>query len=191
MTAGLVRYQQTGDLHAVNFSCYQRRQHLANAFARALFERSLETMRLRYDFRVTAYVAMPDHVHLLLSEPRVAPLAIALQALKLSVARQSPAKPFWQKRYFDLNLWSERKIAEKRDYMHWNPVAAGLVKKAEDWPWSSCRAWSLGEVGKVEVECPATARRRGGLGMRLGADGRAVETHVSEARRGPPGSGVV
>ena len=74
MTKGLTRYQQTGDFHFVTFSCYQRQPHLSTPEARSLFEHSLETMRLRYTFYIAGYVVMPEHVHLLLSEPRNARL---------------------------------------------------------------------------------------------------------------------
>jgi putative transposase len=70
MTKGLVRYQQTGDFHFVTFSCYGRLPHLGSDPARSLFERSLEAIRARYDFAVIGYVVMPEHVHLLVSEPK-------------------------------------------------------------------------------------------------------------------------
>ena len=95
MTQGLVRYQQTGGLHFVTFSCYQRRPYLGAAEARDVFERALEAMRLRYDFFVSGYVVMPEHVHLLVSEPGKAGLAEALQAVKLSVTVKRTERPFW------------------------------------------------------------------------------------------------
>lgn len=189
MPKKLVRYQQTGDLHFVTFSCYQRLPYFASIEAKERFECSLEAMRVRYGFFVSAYVVMPEHVHLLLSEPRKANLATALQALKLSVAVQRPERPFWQKRYHDFNVWSERKVVEKRRYIHRNPVARGLVKEPDEWKWSSFRHWWTGKVGTVEIESHWTARRRGGLGERLAPDGRILQTHVSEARRGAPDCG--
>ena len=60
MPTALVRYQQTGDLHFVTFSCYHRLAHLRSVPARELFERSLETIRLRYCLFVTGYVVMPE-----------------------------------------------------------------------------------------------------------------------------------
>jgi putative transposase len=60
-------------------------------------------MRVRYDFFVSGYVVMPEHVHLLVSEPREVILAKAIQALKLSVAVQRQERPFWQARYYDFN----------------------------------------------------------------------------------------
>jgi putative transposase len=84
MTKGLVRYQQSGCFHFVTFSCYHRLPYLNASTARNLFERSFESMRLRYDFVVCGYVLMPEHVHFLVSEPKKAILSKAIQALKLS-----------------------------------------------------------------------------------------------------------
>jgi putative transposase len=70
MAGKLVRYQQTGDFHFVTFSCYRRQPLLSTAPVRELFEQSLETMRKRYGFFVSGCVVMPEHVHILLSEPK-------------------------------------------------------------------------------------------------------------------------
>ena len=45
--------------------------------------------------------------------------------------------PFWQRRFYDFNVWSWRKKNEKLNYMHFNPVKRGLVKHPKDWEWSS------------------------------------------------------
>src|ERR1035437_3382116 len=67
---GLIRYQRAGDFHFVTFSCSRRLAFLGTPAARSLFERSLEAMRARYEFFIAGYVVMPEHVHLLVSEPR-------------------------------------------------------------------------------------------------------------------------
>jgi putative transposase len=151
VTQGLVRYQQTGDLHFVTFSCYRRRAYLGSAEARDVFVRALEAMRVRYDFEVRGYVVMPEHVHLLVSEPREALLSKALQALKLSVAVKREERPLWQARYYDFNVFSEAKRVEKLNYMHQNPVTRGLVAFAENWEWSSARWYLCGEAGAVVI----------------------------------------
>jgi putative transposase len=69
MPLGLKRYQTFGHDHAINFSCYQHLPYLNSSESRDLFERSLEQTRRKYKFELYAYVVMPDHVHLLLSEP--------------------------------------------------------------------------------------------------------------------------
>ena len=185
MPKGLIRYQQTGDFHFVTFSCYHRLPYLGTPSARNLFERSLEAMRVRYEFFIAGYVVMPEHVHLLVSEPRSALLAKALQALKLSVAVQSRERPFWQHRYFDFNVHSHAKHIEKLRYIHRNPVSRGLVSEAEQWPWSSFRHHASGELGAVEIESHWTARRRGGLPASPSTI-HTNKTHISQSRCGAP-----
>src|SRR5580658_3104802 len=161
MTRGLIRYHQAGCFHFVTFSCYHRLAYLGTGTARSLFERSLEAMRLRYDFVVCGYVVMPEHVHLLVSEPKKALLSKAIQALKLSVSVQSRQRPFWQARYYDFNVHNEAKCVEKLRYMHRNPVKRGLVEKPEQWRWSSFMHYATGAEGTVEIESRWTVSRRG------------------------------
>jgi putative transposase len=161
MPKGLVRYQQAGCFHFLTFSCYRRLPHLGTVAPRELFERSLEVMRIRYDFVVCGYVVMPEHVHLLVSEPKKALLSKVIQALKLSVSVQSKERPFWQPRYYDFNVHNEKKRVEKLKYMHRNPVVRGLVEKPEQWTWSSFRHYATGIEGIVEIESFWTGWRRG------------------------------
>jgi putative transposase len=151
MTYNLVCYQRTGDQHFVTFSCLQRRPLLGSASARCLFESALEKVRRRYAFLVVGYVVMPEHVHLLVTEPERALLSTAIQAIKISTARRSQRGPLWQTRYYDFNVFTERKRAEKLDYIHYNPVARGLVARPEDWEWSSFQHYQTGETGRVRI----------------------------------------
>ena len=105
----------------------------------------------------------PKHVHLLLGEPRIASLAVALQVLKQAASRklkQTADAQFWQRRYYDFNVHSELKRVEKLRYMHRNPVRRGLAEKPEDWPWSSFVHYATGKIGTVEIESEWTAQRR-------------------------------
>jgi len=107
---------------------------------------------------------MPEHFHLLLSEPERGDLAVALQMLKQNTSRQlrefSVDGHFWQERYYDFNVWSEAKRLEKLRYLHRNPVARGLVAHPEDWEWSSLQHYISGTEGAVEIESPWAARKR-------------------------------
>jgi putative transposase len=161
MPKELRHFQQTGDLHFLTFSCYRRRAYLGTAAARDLFESALERIRRRYEFFVKGYVVMPEHVHLLVGEPRIEPLAVAIKALKLSVALRRRERPFWQARYYDFNVWSAEKESEKLQYLHRNPVTRGLLAKPEDWKWSSFLHYATGVEGTVEIESHWTAFRRG------------------------------
>ena len=156
-----IRYQQTGEFHFLTFSCYRRRPYLSTVAAMELFEDALERVRLRYLFAVAGYVVMPEHVHLLVSEPHRALLSKAVQALKLSVSMRGRERPFWQAHYYDFNVSSRATFVEKLRYIHRNPVRRGLVATPEQWRWSSYRHYQTGMRGTVEIESEWTARHRG------------------------------
>jgi putative transposase len=129
---------------------------------------SLERARQNYGLCVFGYVVMPEHVHMLVDEPEQGPLSRLMQSLKQSVARTLALRaeePFWMARYYDFNVWSERKFVEKLRYIHRNPVTRGLVANPQDWEWSSFRHYSSGELGRVEIESQWTARRRERAGI--------------------------
>lgn len=170
MPRGLERRQQTGDLHFITFSCRQRQPLLSSREAKQTFEEALEQVRCWYGLFVTGYVVMPEHVHLLISEPERGRLQVALQMLKQITARRigHPARAqFWQARYYDFNLWSSGKRVEKLRYVHRNPVRRGLVTRPEDWPWSSFVHYATGVEGIVEIESEWTGRRRERLGLQM------------------------
>jgi putative transposase len=133
-------------------SSNSRRPYLGQAAARDVFVQSLETIRLRYECAVYGYVVMLEHVHLLIGEPASVPLATVLRALKLSVAKLSKERPFWMARYYDFNVFTNRKRIEKLKYMHRNPVVRGLVAHPEDWVWSSFRDYAMGTCGVVRID---------------------------------------
>jgi putative transposase len=160
MRGGLHRYQQCGDLHFLTFSCYQRFPYLNNAEAADLFESALEDVRRRCGMVVLGYVVKPEHVHLLVNEPKRCALDRAIQALKISVSRLRPRRPFWLARYYDFNVHSAEKTIEKLRYVHRNPLARGLVSRPEEWPWSSHRHYQTGIEGTVQIESFWTAWRR-------------------------------
>src|SRR5271157_5273963 len=163
MPWGLVRFQESHCLHFITFTCYRRQPFLDTPRAKNVFERSLEQTRRSYRFDVIGYVVMPEHIHLLVSEPERATLARAIQALKQSVSQRlkAPNGRFWQTRYYDFNVFTEEKRVEKLKYIHRNPVHRGLVDKPEDWPWSSYRHYAFGETGTVQIESPvATWKHR-------------------------------
>ena len=167
MPRGLRRFQESGQSHFVTFSCYQRQPYFDTVEVFDLFVHCLENMRRRFGVCIYGYVVMPEHVHLLLSEPPRAKLAEAIHYLKLSFAkrlrsRRSPAKSgtFWQKRYYDRNVRDYDEFMIKLRYLHRNPVNRGLVSKPEEWTSSSYRHYALRETGIVEIESEWTARDR-------------------------------
>jgi putative transposase len=165
MPSHLKRFHEAGQTHFITFSCYQRRPGFTSPEIYDLFVECLEAMRRRYTMCIYGYIVMPEHVHLLISEPESGTVAEALHFLKLSFAkrlrsgRRNPA-PFWQKRYYDRNVRDADEFRVKLRYLHRNPVKRGLVSFPEDWKWSSFRHYSLREKGVVEIESEWTASDR-------------------------------
>lgn len=163
MPWGLKHFQQARCLHFITFSCHNREPLLGTPYARDVFVRTLEQSRQWYGFYVCGYVVMPEHVHLLISEPERTRLSNALQMLKQNVARElllPEGSPFWLPRYYDLNVWGESKRVQKLRYMHRNPVVRGLVTRPGDWKWSSFVHYAIGTEEVVEIESQWTARNR-------------------------------
>jgi putative transposase len=169
--SGLKRYYGDGDLHFITGSCYHREPLLGSKRRRDLFLKVLERVRRRYRFVVLGYVVMPEHFHLLISDPEVGNPSVVIQSLKLGVVRRlffssgnkraksetrslfedsGPAR-LWQHRFYDFNVWSEKKRIEKLRYMHRNPVKRGLVDAPDQWPWSSFRSYAYQEPGAVRI----------------------------------------
>ena len=165
MPRGLRRFQESGQSHFVTFSCCRRQPLFTTPELFDQFVICLEEMRRRFEMRIYGYVVMPEHVHLLVSEPAQAPLADAIHYLKLSFAKRarglrSGDGPFWQKRYYDRNVRDHREFTVKLRYLHRNPVSRGLAGEAAEWKWSSFRHYALRERGVVEIESEWTARDR-------------------------------
>jgi putative transposase len=173
MPAGLKRIYSQGHLHFITFSCYRRLPLLKTARARDILVKELGKLRDEMRFHLIGYVVMPEHVHLLLSEPPQGTPSTVLQKLKLRVARKlrkrsravsaqqlrlpfqeqgEPLRAFWQARFYDFNVYSKGKKTEKLHYMHANPVIRRLVRRPKDWPWSSWSFYEKGEVGLVRVD---------------------------------------
>ena len=195
MPWGLKRFQETRHLHFITFSCYHRAALLAAPQARSIFEQTLESVRKWYGLYLSGYVVMPEHVHLLVSEPERGKLSTAIQMLKQNVASKlrthAGDSPFWQARYYDFNVWSERKRIEKLRYLHRNPVKRGLVDSPEEWVWSSFRHYVSGMEGVVEIESQWTARKREQMGIRVqlrqrDENPRPVSPQNGETRTGHP-----
>ena len=151
MPTGLRRLHHTGDLHAINFNCFRKRPILATPEARNTFLSILEGTPQKHIFDVLAYAVMPNHVHLLLSEPAEVPLSTAIQVLKQRFSRTRIEDPVWERRYYDFNIYSGMKLAEKLNYMHMNPVTANLTLTPADYPWTSYRAHTFNEPGPVKI----------------------------------------
>jgi len=86
MPTGLRRLQGGGQPHFITFSCFHRQPYLKDPAARDIFEQKFEAVRDKYGFFISAYVVMPNHVHLLISECPAALPGTCMQSLKIRVS---------------------------------------------------------------------------------------------------------
>ncbi len=165
MPKNLRRVTGRGDLHFITFCCYQRRTLLGTVRARNLAVQILGEVRHKYEFALVGYVIMPQHVHVLIGETRGVAPAIVVQVFKQRLSRRMRGKKraragqlalpfnegeaklrrFWQRRYYDFNVYTRAKLREKLDYMHANPVKEKPVAHPRDWPWSSWWYYATGD----------------------------------------------
>ena len=182
MSPRLQRFYCAHPLHFITCSCYRRKSLFREPRKRVRFLEILEQIRKRYRFVVVGYVVMPEHIHLLISEPKVGTPSTVMQVVKQRSARamlpkgkdvdaqqanlfgETPARaPFWQARFYDFNVRTDKKKVGKLRYMHQNPVKRGLVPAADQWQWSSYRFYEFGEPGLVRVNEVGVRFRSGWL----------------------------
>ena len=129
----------TDPLYFVTFCAHERQRFLANAEVHAAFV--LFAKRAEYNFNVAVgrYVIMPDHVHLFVRGDcnfRLGPWIGALKQTLAKAARLPREKgQIWEEGFFDHVLRNKESYSQKWNYVRENPVRAGLVESAADWPY--------------------------------------------------------
>ena len=208
MPSGLKRYFGQRHAHYITCSCWHRLPFLRPPHRMDWFLSMLEETRCKYRFAVLGYVLMPEHFHFLISEPELGTVSTVMQVLKQRVSRRirarsgrrraeqmelwpgKAARPprFWQPRSYDFNVWSYKKYVEKLRYLHRNPVTRGLVKRPEDWRWSSYRFFAYGEVGavKIDYDLPDTPLEQMVLRQKGKAQGQRTTETVCRRRTARP-----
>ena len=167
-------YTGNNDFHYVTFVCHGRRNLLLTPTEKQTVISVLGGLVRRSSCRVSGFVIMPNHVHAILwfqddhdlPETMKTWKRLSSHYLKIHYENHNPEyldylkvkrnsrelTPFWQRRYYDFNLGSVAKLREKLDYMHNNPVRAGIVRNAVDYKWSSALWYYKGRSVGVPIE---------------------------------------
>ena len=182
MHKNLPKFNDSSYAHFITARTYGSRPYFKNEeYCRILLE-ELRFYSEKYDFVLTGYVIMPDHLHLLLwwdiEEKPGLSVSKIMQGIKgaaarriidflrdkglermpqstrrddVSVSRKRNVKyRLWQPGFYDFNVYSEERLLEKLDYIHSNPVKAGLVLSPRDYKWSSCKEYFT-EEGQTQL----------------------------------------
>ena len=121
----------------VTSATYNRRRLFQVAATAELFLHTLQRYRKEGHFKLHAFVAMPDHIHLLLT-PLDISLERAVGLVKGGFSRGLGSKfPVWQRGFTDHRIRNREEFMVRREYIHQNPVRARLVERAEDYRYSS------------------------------------------------------
>jgi len=116
---------------------YQRRRIFDKTRNAELFLETLQHYRREGHYKLHAFVAMPDHIHLLLT-PQGITIERAMQLIKGGFSHRLESNfPVWQRGYTDHRILTRDEHLSRLDYIHRNPVRAKHCEHPEDYPWSS------------------------------------------------------
>jgi len=166
------RYEHARDARYLTFSCYQRLPLFNNDRIKDAFAEQLDSCRQTEQFRLHAWVIMPEHVHLLLIPTEEQTLSHVLRKIKEPFARATLKRwreldapilsrlvdsncstHFWQRGGgYDRNIVTDEELFEKIAYIHANPVRRELVDAELEWAWSSARWYAGDRTGPVRID---------------------------------------
>jgi putative transposase len=172
----LFKSRDPNTVHYVTTVTFRRAPIFRSNTACSLFINTLDETRGKHPFKLIGYVVMPDQVHLLLN-PQSCDISDLMRRLKGISARRildwlreegreeslsklrfdNPQKrshthAVWLKDFSAVDLWSPKFIRQKLNYIHCNPVRAGLCEHPVGWRWSSYHAYLPHKQGDVPIE---------------------------------------
>ena len=150
------RNQGLADCFFVTTSFHRHRRLGDLAGVYAVLAQSLAFCVDKYDARLPAYVFMPSHIHLLVVVPGKCLAGFMRDFKKYTAQKGLPAcgvsdASVWQNGYDRVAVYSERIFRQKLEYIHRNPVKAGLADREQDWVWSSASAYLEDTARRVPV----------------------------------------
>lgn len=172
----LFKSNEPNTFHYVTLVTYNRVPVFRSERACEILIATLDDVRAKYPYKLVGYVIMPDHVHAIVNRS-IDTISAWLRRIRGNSARQilswlreeshlsslkklqlrHPQKrnhthAVWQKDPSVIDLWSHKFVRQKLNYLHLNPVRAGLCEHPEDWKWSSYRAYLPHKAGDVPIE---------------------------------------
>lgn len=134
-----------GGTFFVTASTLDRAHRFAEPRAKDVVTRSLLQTSLTLNVRLSGYVVLSNHFHLLAFLPDDLTVARYVQRLKVRAhERRGEPGTLWDEGYRGLRVSGERFRLGKIDYIHGNPLKYGLAERAEDYRWSSAHALAQG-----------------------------------------------
>ena len=162
--------------HYLTMVAFRRTPVFKSEIACQFFVDVLAETRAKHPFKLIGYVVMPDHAHLIVNPVecdislvgkelkgksghkiigwlKEKGYAASLEKIQLAkTQKRNHSYAVWQKRVKSIDLWSHKFIRQKLQYVHLNPVRAGLCDHPAKWKWSSYHAYLPHQSGEVPIE---------------------------------------
>ena len=172
----LFKSEEKNLVHYVTAVTYSRTPVFKDAHCCSLFIDALSETRVKNSFKLIGYVLMPDHIHLLANPIELNITSVVgklkgraasriLKSLRANeqltiLKRLQPSRPLssgqthavWLQDFSSIDIWSPKFIRQKLDYIHLNPVRAGLCDHPARWRWSSYQAYLPRQANTVPIE---------------------------------------
>jgi len=134
------RWSNAGQVYFVTFATHGRKRHFGDAEIAADASRAIADANHWQRSHLLAWVLMPDHWHGLVELGRMEALSTCIGGLKGRSARlvrrlHPQLGPVWAPAFQDRALRNEEALVDVARYIVLNPVRAGLVRRAGDWPY--------------------------------------------------------
>lgn len=171
------RYRMEGSIYYITSVTYNRLKIFTQPAFVILLIDSLNYYRYQYSCKIIGYVIMPDHVHLLILPRDEKSVTDFMRDFKRftsgRIARQAKVEgkiewlsmfeaagtetdraeyKVWQDSFWEQSVYTEHFLKQKLDYIHLNPVRAGIVESAAEYPYSSHRNYYLNDNQLIEID---------------------------------------
>lgn len=166
-----------GHAHFTTINVYKRIPILENYELCDLIIENLEYYRKKFKFRLLGYVILPNHLHIIILPNTSTKYSDIVRDFKKGVAfavikklsdtgnrglldrfrlnsirEDGQRYSIWQRKYFDFNIFSEKTLLKKLEYIHNNPVELRLVETPGEWRYSSWRNYCLGDSSIISID---------------------------------------
>ncbi len=172
-----MHYENEPHAHYLTFSCYNKLWLFKHPKLYDQFIEHVGKTRDRLEFKLWAFIVMPNHVHLLIYPRPDVTISSVLYAIKRPFSYQAAkflnehfpevwnkiqvkqagriVSRFWQRGGgYDRNIFGMDALRKTIQYIHYNPVRKGLVKSVLEWKWSSVHFWENESNKPIKVDKP-------------------------------------
>jgi len=171
------RFKITGGTYFFTLVTYNRHPWLCTEIARSTLRKAIEWVRIKYPFKIDAFVLLPEHLHCIWTLPdgddnysirwkwiktfvtKRCENELALRYPMSESGKKRQEGNLWQRRFWEHLIRDEEDFEAHCDYIHYNPVKHGLCISPQDWKFSSFHRfmksgiysedWGVNEVPKI------------------------------------------